>query len=105
MSGFRRAVHQRWWQRGRHLDQHELQTGCGQYRCELMFESAEGREPHAPPVHPVTPGVAGPFWDCEIPKPSDCGKAGSADSGPVASRTWSGLFGWDFGKLLAVECP
>src|SRR6266481_2672853 len=40
-----------------------------------------------------------------IPKPSDSGKAGTAASSPVISRTWNGLFGRDFGKLLAVDSP
>jgi hypothetical protein len=38
-----------------------------------------------------------------IPKPSDFGKAGIADSGLAASCTWSGLFWWDFGKLRRLS--
>src|SRR2546425_10363826 len=40
-----------------------------------------------------------------IPKPSDSGKAITADSGLTISHTWNGLLWWDFGKLLAVDGP
>jgi hypothetical protein len=41
-----------------------------------------------------------------VPKTlSDCGKARTADSIGAASRTWSGLFGWDFGEFMNIGWP